>query len=121
MWCATKPEGIETQGPCTCCTLNACDALLVRFALLLWRHGILRSPRLSMTRGFVPALNDLCGQGRGKIDGCTYHVGGNCDVSPVEHVQQSRKPFFESVFVPLNRRQIGIHWIKFRHWACRST
>src|SRR5216684_4512453 len=61
VWCATKPEGIGTQGPCACCTLNTCDALLVRFALLLWRHGILRSPRLSVARGLVPALDDLLG------------------------------------------------------------
>src|SRR5229473_3825479 len=56
-----------------------------------------------------------------KIDRGAYHVGGNFDLSAVEHVQQPRKPFFESVFVPLGRRQIGIHRINPRHWAFRSA
>src|SRR6266478_7512378 len=59
VWRATKPERVETQRPCACCKLNARDALVVRFALLLGSHGILRRPSLSVARRFVAALDDL--------------------------------------------------------------
>jgi hypothetical protein len=54
---------------------------------LFGRHGKLRSPRLSVAGGFMPALHDFFGQSRVKIDRCAYHVRGDFDLSAVEHVQ----------------------------------
>jgi len=62
---------------------------------------------LSVARRFVPALDDLFRQSRVKIDRCAYHVGGDLTLRRSNMSNSRGKPFFESVFIPLDRRQIG--------------
>src|SRR5258708_18388099 len=71
---ASQPEGVEADRTRTRCSLNALDTLLIRGALFLRSHRVLRGPGLPVSGCFVPTLNDLLCERRVQVHCCADHM-----------------------------------------------
>src|SRR5258708_29016875 len=93
----------------------------MRCALICRSHGELGGPGLTVSGGFVSALNDLLCERGMKVHRCADHVGRNLDLAALKNFEEPRQTFFEAVVVPFARRQIWILRIDLRHRAFGSA
>src|SRR5262245_38452883 len=81
---------------------------MVGRSLLFGSIGVDRRPRLSMRRGLMPSLHNLLRQRWILLDRESDHVGSDLYFLAVEHVEQARNSFLETVLVPFLCRKIRI-------------
>src|SRR5260370_885812 len=119
--CTPQPERIEADGPHARDSLDSCSRISVALPLLFRGHGILRRPGLSVTRGFVAALDNLFRERWVLFDSGAHHVGSHLYLAAGDYGQPPRAGFLETVLVPFGSGNVRVFGVYLRQRALGSA